>query len=246
MGIKSVAQVAQNILTLAVRAATVILGAFKVPFAGSYHNDIQFNYALSAEMTNRPPKVFEFTDGFNLASSGNIFTAQCAKCGVRGNFSIDGRIAFNNAEGLTGKVSLVNHDPLVIDAIFGITLEAQLDKSVDNFDKQLAAEPFSPLTIPGVFTLGPQLAINGSLDLILNGKAEFLVGGSLSINPGTASLSLANKADNYLGGFQPTFTPVFKAGYPWQLTPRLLKNGLELTLSYLTYSSMAHLLPLLN
>lgn len=201
-------------------AAKLIAVPFGVPFDHSYHNDFRFTHNVVGEASNRPPKIFGYEDGFNLAGTGGIFSIQCAKCGVHGDFSVDGRLAFSLKDGITdGRVSLTNNDPFTVDAVFGITLEVQYDKSVKGFDKQIAAVPLSPLTIPGILTLGPQLALSGALDLVLNGKAELLIGGSLVMNPGTAALSLVKKEDNKLDGFQTTFTPVAKVSTTTTPTP---------------------------
>lgn len=206
-----ITNVGNTIIASAIVAAKLIAVPFGVPFDHSYHNDFKFTHEIVGEVSNRPPQIFGFTDGFNLAGSGGIFSVQCAKCGVHGDFSVDGRLAFSLKDGITdGKISLINKDPFTVDAIFGITLEVQTDQSVKGFDKQIVAVPLSPLTIPGVLTIGPQLAIDGALDLVLNGKAELLVGGSLSIAPGTAGLSIVKREDNKLDGFDTTFTPVAK------------------------------------
>ncbi|KAJ4158394.1 uncharacterized protein LMH87_008921 [Akanthomyces muscarius] len=206
-----ITSVGKIIVASAIVAAKLIAVPFGVPFDHSYHNDFRFTHNVVGEASNRPPKIFGYEDGFNLAGTGGIFSIQCAKCGVHGDFSVDGRLAFSLKDGITdGRVSLTNNDPFTVDAVFGITLEVQYDKSVKGFDKQIAAVPLSPLTIPGILTLGPQLALSGALDLVLNGKAELLIGGSLVMNPGTAALSLVKKEDNKLDGFQTTFTPVAK------------------------------------
>lgn len=185
---------------------------FGVPFNHSYHNDFKLHKYLTAESTtNRPPKVFGIGDGFNLASSGSIYSVQCAKCGIHADFTVDGQLAFSIKDGITeGKVSLENNDPFTIDAQFGITIEQQKDKAIEKLTKQLAAVPLSPLTIPGIITLGPQASISVAMDLILNGKAELLVGGSFSIQPGVAALSLVHKEENKLEGLEVNFTPVLK------------------------------------
>lgn len=124
---------------------------------------------------------------------------------------VDGELAFNIKDGITeGKVSLRNNGQFNIDAQFGITVEHQKDESIKAATKQLAAIPLSPLAIPGIITLGPQASISVALDLVLNGKAEMLLGGSLSIQPGVAALSLVHKKDNKLDGLQAKFTPVAK------------------------------------
>jgi hypothetical protein len=97
-----------------------------------------------------------------------------------------------------------------VDAIFGVTLEVQYDKPIEALNQSIALVPMSPLSILGIITLGPELSISGALDLVLNGQAELLIGGSLKIAPGEAWLSLVDRADNSFTGFEASFDPVAK------------------------------------
>lgn len=204
-------KVANLVIQVAIFSAKLIAVPFRVPFNHSYHEDFKFHKYLTGEANNRPPKIFGIGDGFNLASSGKIYSVQCAKCGIHADIMVDGELAFNIKDGITeGKVSLRNNGQFNIDAQFGITVEHQKDESIKAATKQLAAIPLSPLAIPGIITLGPQASISVALDLVLNGKAEMLLGGSLSIQPGVAALSLVHKKDNKLDGLQAKFTPVAK------------------------------------
>lgn len=192
-------------------AAKLIMVPFGVPFNHSYHHDFKFDYALEAIASNRPPPLFGFGEGYNLAGSGELYTVQCAKCGIHGDFTVAGRLAFSIEDGITeGRVSLLNREAFVIDAVFGITVEVQHDESIEGFSKQIAAVPLSTLTIPGIITLGPQISISGALDLVLNGKAELLIGGSFTLSPGEAVLDVVEKEDTKLDGLEPKFDPVFK------------------------------------
>ena len=206
--------VAKLVIQLAVITAKLIAVPFGVPFDHSYHDDFKFDTYLKVDRTNRPPKVFG-KEGFNLAGTGNVWSIQCAKCGIHADFSIDGRLAFSIKDGITqGKVSLVNRDPFMLDAQFGIKIEKQQQKTIEEkWTKQLSSVPLSPFAIPGIITLGPQATISVSLDLALNGQVELLIGGSLSISPGTATLSLVNKTENNLEGLVVTFTPVAQVRY---------------------------------
>ena len=125
--------------------------------------------------------------------------------------TIDGEVAFSIVNGVTtARLLIENHDDLTVDAIFGITLEVQYDKTIEGFKKQIAAVPVSPFTIPGIITLGPQVSITGTMDLVLNGKAELLVGGSFKLTKGTMILDAIDKDSNELDGLVASFTPVFQ------------------------------------
>lgn len=211
-----VLNVGSNIVEFAIVAAKLIAVPFGVPFSHSYHNDISVHKYLTAEAGNRPPKIFGNTDGFNLAGSGKILNVQCAKCGIHADFTVDGELAFSIKDGITeGKVSLKNKDPFTMDAQFGITVEGQVDKGFTkkiskDLTKQVIAIPLSPLAIPGIMTLGPQASLSVAMDFVLNGKAQLLVGGSYSVSPGVAALSLVHREENKLEGLESKFTPVFK------------------------------------
>lgn len=198
-------------IEFAIITAKLVAVPFGVPFSHTYHNDFRFNSYAKGTASNRPPKIFGYGDGFGLASTGSAFSFQCAKCGVQGDFTVEGSLAFSLEKGITkGTVSLVNHDPLSIDAIFGITLEGQYDKPVKDLSQELLAVPLIPIAIPGIITLGPQISLSAAADLILNGKIELLLGGSLSVAPGTSVLSITDKSENKLVGLESKFTPIFK------------------------------------
>ncbi|KAI1817053.1 hypothetical protein GGS20DRAFT_535201 [Poronia punctata] len=208
---KTLVAVVKKIVDVAVISAKLIAVPFGVPFDESFNNDYEISYDVKYTGSNRPPQIFEYTDGFNLAGSGDIFTVQCAKCGVHGELSTEGHLAFSIQNGITeGYVALNNDRDFTIDAIFGLTLESQFDKPIKSLGQQIAAIPLSPLAIPGIITLGPEITIKGAVDLILNGKAELLIGGTLSIGPGRAQLSVVAKKANKLQGFTPSFKPVAK------------------------------------
>jgi hypothetical protein len=112
-----VATVAQKVVEFAVIATKVIAVPFGVPFDEPYKNDYNFTHVVVGDGTNRPPQIFGYTDGFNLAGTGGIYSVQCAKCGVHGEFSVEGRLAFNVRDGITdGYISLVNDGAFIIDA----------------------------------------------------------------------------------------------------------------------------------
>jgi hypothetical protein len=107
--VKTILGVADQIVTLALVVAKVIAVPFGVPFDESYKNDFTFNYTAKGSATNRPPEIFGYTSGFNLAGTGGVYSVQCAQCGVTGEFSVEGRLAFNIQDGITkGYIALVS------------------------------------------------------------------------------------------------------------------------------------------
>ena len=175
-----------------------------------------FNQYLKGEGNNKAPAIFGEDNGFILTKgdeNGISYTVQCVKCGIQGDFTVDGRLAFSIKDGVTeGRISLNNNKKFALDAIFGITAEISKDKSIEGFKKQLAAVPLTPLAIPGIIVLGPQIAIGTELELSLKGKADLLIGGSLTIDTGVAALDVKKRENNKLTGFEVNFEPHLKVG----------------------------------
>lgn len=125
--------------------------------------------------------------------------------------TVDGELAFNIKEGITkGEVSLVNKD-FNLYTLFGIKLEGKYPIHIKKMSKQLGAISLSPLAIPGIFTLGPQVSVSVEVSIEMEGELNLLIGGTATIGPGTARLSLVNQTRNTLDGFKPSFHPVAEA-----------------------------------
>lgn len=200
--------VASVIVEIAIISGKLIAAAFGVPFNHSYHNDFKIDYVPKLKSTNKPPNLFS-ANAAELAGNAGSCTVECAKCGIHADFSVSGVLAFSIKDGVTkGAVSLVNNKEFTIDAQLGINIELQAQKDIDLVKRQLGAIPLSPLTIPGIILLGPEVTISAELELTLYGQADLLIGGSLSISKGRAVLDVVNKKNNELTGLKPTFTPV--------------------------------------
>ncbi|KAH8886458.1 hypothetical protein GQ53DRAFT_844965 [Thozetella sp. PMI_491] len=213
-----IGKVAYIIANVAVIYVKVWLVAFGVPFDHSYHDDFKFDFYLQSRST---PPILGYENGFSIFTQRDLkngepeISLQCSKCGISADFSIEGHLAFSLKSGLTkGSISFTNNDPFTIDVIFGLKVAEGFDEPVKGIKKQLGAYPLSPLTIPGVFTLGPEITISAALDLAIQGGkesvAEMIVGGSLSISKGVASLDAVNRENNRVTGLAAKFTPVAK------------------------------------
>lgn len=191
-----------------------IMTALKHEFKGEYHDDYQIKSYLTAQASDKPPHIFGIGNGFTLAKTDASTTVQCAKCGVEGRFQIGGNVAFSIANGITdGEVYLDNVDNFDVHAQFGLTMEAKAAHSKDRYQKKkhLRSVPLSPIQIPGIFILGPQVSIKAAMSLELQGQASLLVGGTVSIKKGQAHLNLVDRSKNKLTGFGAEFKPVAKA-----------------------------------
>ncbi|KAJ5273954.1 hypothetical protein N7478_009079 [Penicillium angulare] len=213
----AVLSIGERVVELATITIKLLLVPFGVPFKHIYHHDISFHeYLNGASVSNKPPNIFGVGDGFVLAKPhGAEWTVQCTKCGVHVNMDIEGQLEFSIKDGLTeGFLQFRNKDELRLDAQIGISATGKLSRGwsdpIKHHDKELKNIPLPGFGIPGILTLGPQVSFSVSVALQVEGKIELLVGGSVILEPGTATASIV-KAENGIHGFNPRFEPVFKA-----------------------------------
>ncbi|KAJ5278653.1 hypothetical protein N7478_004025 [Penicillium angulare] len=232
-------QVGDFLIQVAIISAKLLLVPFGVPFDHSYHNDIYVHEYLNSYGLDKPPAIFGLKNGYTLLShkdDDGKWIVQCAKCGIHVNMNIDGRLAFSIKNGITeGTIQLTNVDPLKLDAQFGLTAESSVSKTRTKHLKRKGKEikniPLSPLTIPGIITLGPQVSVGVALGVEAAGKVELLVGGTISLSKGYARASVT-QGKNGVEGLEPSFDPIFRAAGEFTLTgdlgiPMALEVGLD-------------------
>jgi hypothetical protein len=76
--------------------------------------------------------------------------------------------------------------------------------------QQIAALPLSPLTIPGVLTIGPQISLSACGALTVNAVGQLLAGATLDWSVISANIDLANIQGSSASGFEPHINPVFQ------------------------------------
>ncbi|KAK2759078.1 hypothetical protein FQN54_003177 [Arachnomyces sp. PD_36] len=181
---------------------------FGVPFERGFHEDLKFDYVVRGNPGDAP-KIGGYGTGVVLAETGGDMYMQCAKCGIVGELTLDGHVAFSIAKGLTkGELSLMSKKDLTLSAIFGLTIRG---KWVKEIQKPVGAPlPLAPFTIPGIINIGPQLALSAAASFYVDAQADFLVGGELTMSPGIASLSLTSEDKNRFEGFEPSFKDAFE------------------------------------
>ncbi|KAH8887403.1 hypothetical protein GQ53DRAFT_809091 [Thozetella sp. PMI_491] len=203
--------IAKVIVTIAVISAKAVLVLFGVPFEHTYEQDIKFGFELLPKDPPPPEKhIAGYEDGYTILETRGKLSLLCLKCGVNVDFSIEGRLAFTIKDGVTeGKISLQNNEDFTIDAIFGLKIEGEADSPVGP-SKQLKSLPLSPLAIPGIITLGPQLTLGIALDIGVHGNASIALGGSLRISKGSATIDAKDSRKSGIVGLETNFTKVAK------------------------------------
>ena len=207
--VKVAAQVSKHIIEVAVIAAKLLAVPFGVPFDHSYHNDIAFDFSKRTDESDISAPTFNgFGEGLALDGTGAQWSLHCVDCGVRGNFTIDGRFGFTLSGITNGSLTFQNNDPFVIAAVFGLRIEAQLQ--IPLYEKRLETTPLTPFVIPGLLTLGPELTVDLALDIFINGKIDLIAGARFELSPGTVVLDMIDKTRNNQTGLEPSLKPVFR------------------------------------
>ena len=175
----------------------------------SYVNTFPINIGSPSQTTAQSvPPVFGIGTAFSIAGIGAAGTLRCVDCGVKGSVDVDGRLGFSIARGLTTGSLTINAAQTTVVLQFGISANGKISHE---FSAQLFAIPLSPLTIPGIITLGPQISLNTALNLAIDGSAQVLIGGTLTIAKGSTTLDIIDPSRNSFTGFSSSFVPLAKA-----------------------------------
>ncbi|KAJ7092976.1 hypothetical protein B0H15DRAFT_833140, partial [Mycena belliarum] len=138
--------------------------------------------------------------------SGNL-TAYCVGCRIGGNgfFKYQSKFRFTFSKGFTNaEVELVNGR---LDFSAGIGILFDLTLSGTLAEKKFPTIPLSPLTIPGVITVGPLIQVTAGIAYQLNAKGKFLARNNIGWSEMTAKIDMLNGANSFIGEWKPT-TPV--------------------------------------
>lgn len=164
------------------------------------------------DATPPPPGSSKFEHGVKVA---------CVKCGLEGDFTVDGRFAFHVVDGIrAGRLVIDMKKDAAAYARFGVTVNGKYP--LFSHKQQFAPIPLSPIAIPGLFTVGPQLSFSGKFDLELSGEIALIFGGDVKISKGKAVLDLKKKDSCKIeSGFDATFTPYARAEGKLQATAAL-------------------------
>lgn len=254
---------AKAVVAYAATAVNLFLVPFGVPFDQEYHADISFKHYLSPAIgigTDLASTIGGAADGLGLSDEieavynkqgGSIFI-NCAECGTKGDLTFDGKLAFSISDGLSkAQISLINNKPFVIEAIFGLTAQGRglpTGKEVTDskgkkktkgvrttVSKEFPALPLTPLYIPGVLTIGPQVVLEPAASVYFDTKAKIRTGPKFTVSPGNLTLDAKNPEQNVAEGWEPKFDWVFDIDGNVVATADLaLQVGVEVALDVLT------------
>lgn len=181
------------------------------------------------------------------SKSGGSLYLSCDACGTKGSFTFEGKLAFSIADGLTkAQVSLINNEEFVLEAIFGLKLQGRAigeggtgangkQGLKSTVSKQIASIPLSPLYIPGLLTIGPQVVVEPQASLYADGSIDIKAGPRFTISPGNVTLDAKSPDQNVAQGWEPHFEFVFDPSASIVVTADLaLQVGIEVALDVLT------------
>jgi hypothetical protein len=155
-------------------------------------------------------KIGEFSE--DAGASGKM-TVYCVDCGIKGNMNIKGHLEIDF------KLAFIFQNPIMkaeinIDGGLSAGLSLGFDAQVlftKEIKKQIAVFPISPLAIPGIASIGPQITLDIKATLTLNATGQLLVGATLNMPKPTTTIDFKNDKNSKSSGWDPEFKPVFKA-----------------------------------
>ena len=164
-------------------------------FGGQYEKGGRVNIRAGFEQ----PHVFY---------QGNGLTITCQECNVMGTIDIYGRFSFTKE----GSFPTMNYGfveakgAIRASAVAGLTFEGSANWKQK---KQIAAVPGTPIYIPGIFTLGPQIALDVGVGASIAGSVTATVGAHINWNSIYTKINLKSISESQCSGWTPHIEPVF-------------------------------------
>ena len=142
----------------------------------------------------------------NEAASGEI-TIYCVQCGITGKVHLSGEAKWTIADGLV-KANIGMNGNVAAGVEIGVDAHAELTK---NFPFPIAQAGIPGLSVSGLFTIGPEIALAAEVDLGISLAGRVLAGIKMTIPNFSANVDLVNDSKSVVQGFTPQFEKVFEA-----------------------------------
>lgn len=142
---------------------------------------------------------------YSQAQNGGAIAIHCVGCGAQGTIHVKGTITF-----IVGDLSVKGS--LIAAGAIHAALELGIVASYANtwaYNKEIATVPLSPLSIPGVLTIGSQIVLAAGGSLTVNAVGQLLAGAVLDWPAIQANIDIASPSSSSASGFKPNLNPVF-------------------------------------
>lgn len=213
--VNTVVEAAKSVANAVSQAATDIKNAIVETAAKAYdalnpftpHTftpiDDDLNFATPQGSTSTPWGAGQQL--YSQAKDGGAIAIYCVGCGAQGTIHVKGTITFNVGE-LSVKGSLNAAGAITAALALGIVASYT---NTWSYEKEIANVPLSPLSIPGVLTIGPQIVLSAGGGLTVSAMGQLLAGTQLEWPEIQANIDIASPGSSSASGFTPNFTPVF-------------------------------------
>ncbi|KAK6348644.1 hypothetical protein TWF718_006432 [Orbilia javanica] len=114
--------------------------------------------------------------GADTETDSRIF---CVNCGVKGDIKLNGHLIFSLKDGLKAATFTMN-GTMSSNLQFGFWAQAKLEVSTST---QLFDIPLGPITVPGLFDIGPQIIVNAEATASIATAGMMTAGFSMNWNP---------------------------------------------------------------
>ncbi|KAK6501999.1 hypothetical protein TWF481_009818 [Arthrobotrys musiformis] len=114
--------------------------------------------------------------GADTETDSRIF---CVNCGVKGDIKLNGHLTFSLKDGLKAATFTMN-GTMSSNLQFGFWAQAKLEVSTST---ELFDIPLGPITVPGLFDIGPQIIVNAEATASIATAGMMTAGFSMNWNP---------------------------------------------------------------
>lgn len=212
----TIANTASNVASSVAQAATAAKDKVVETAAKAYDSLNPFTPRTFTPIDNdlnfATPKGSDTTpwgNGKQLLSKsekGGAIAIYCVGCGVSGKIHVTGTVTF-----IVGKLSVSGN--LKANGAIQAALELGIVASYKNtwtYTRDIANVPLSPLSIPGIITIGPQVTLSAGGSLTVDAVGQLLAGAVLDWPAIQATIDIGDLGGSSASGFKPHVNPVFE------------------------------------